>query len=155
MDKPSILLVPGSFALPEFYNAVQELVTAKGFEIKGLHLPSVGLRAREGRPGSAPTIYEDAAFIDKEVEQLADQGRDVIVIGHSYGGVPISQCGKGLNVKERQQQGKSGGLVRLGYVTCLVPPIGENAVSVLQKAPSENQVPMETDVGRSVPQTCR
>ncbi|KAK4945779.1 hypothetical protein LTR10_015127 [Elasticomyces elasticus] len=145
MGKPSILLVPGSFCLPEFYTQVLEPVSSKGYEIKGLHLPTVGLRAREGRQGPAPTMYDDAAFIDKAVEEFADQGKDVIVIGHSYGGVPISQCGKGLSIKERQQQGKSGGLVRLGYMTCLVPPIGGTAVSVLSKAPSENQVDMPTD----------
>ena len=146
MGKLSILLIPGSFAVPEFYDQTLEPVIAKGYEIKGLHLPTVGLKAREGRPGPAPTMYDDAAFIDTAVEELADQGKDVIVIGHSYGGVPVSQCGRGLSIKERQRQGKSGGLVRLGYATCVVPPVGGTAVSVLSKAPSENQLDMQTDV---------
>ncbi|CZR55098.1 uncharacterized protein PAC_04984 [Phialocephala subalpina] len=101
MSRPSILLIPGSFALPEFYDAVVDPVKAKGYDFRSLHLPTVGLGPGKPREGIPPNMYNDAAFIAKEVETLADEGKDVILIAHSYGGIPITQCVKGLAKGER------------------------------------------------------
>ena len=146
MSKPSILLIPGSFALPVFYDQVLDAVTAKGYEIRGLHLPSVGPSALQSREGEPATMYDDAAFISHEVEKLADEGKDVIVIGHSYGGVPVTQSVKGLGKEERQKEGKKGGIVILAYITSLVPALGESAASVLKHVPKEQEVVTTPDV---------
>lgn len=75
MAKPSILLVPGSFARPELYDNILEPITEQGYEIRGLKCPSVGLKAgpREKIP---PSMYDDAAYIAKEITRLADEGKD-------------------------------------------------------------------------------
>lgn len=148
MSPPIVVLVPGSFALPEFYDELFSVVRADGVEIKGLHKPSVGLSAGEGRPDiPPPTMYDDAAHIAGEVEKLADQGREVILLGHSYGGVPVSESTKGLSKKERQTQGKKGGLIALGYLTCLVPEVGASALDVLSHVPDDSKTPMNIGVG--------
>ncbi|KAI1102857.1 alpha/beta-hydrolase [Jackrogersella minutella] len=137
MPKPSILFIPGSFAIPELYSNIFDAVTAKGYEIKGLHLPSVGLKTGPRKEPPA-TIYDDAAFIAKEVENLADDGRDVMLIGHSYGGIPITQCTQGLTKAERQKEGKKGGIVRLAYMTALVPAPGQSGLKFLETLPAEH-----------------
>ena len=147
MPKPSILLVPGSFVYPSIgYEHIFSAVRAKGYEIRGLHNPTVGAGALEGRPGTPPTMYDDADFIAAEVEKLAGVGKDVVLIGHSYAGIPVSQCAKGLGKEERRQQGKEGGLVNLAYLTCLVPRVGENARDVLAKTPDGHKVDMKVGV---------
>lgn len=146
MAKPSILLAPGSFAVPEFYDPIFEAVRAQGYDIRGLHLPSAGLRALEGRPGKPPGMYDDAAFIAHEIGTLADAGKDVVMIAHSYAGIPVSQAAKGLSKEERGKQSKPGGLVRLAYLTCLVPPLGGTAVSILAETPDEDKVDMKAGV---------
>lgn len=143
MTKPTIVMVPGSFAKPEVYDPIFEVIREKGRDIHGLHLPSVGLRALEGRPGEPPTMYDDAAHINKELERLADEGKDIVLIGHSYGGIPVSQAGEGLSKEARQKQGKPGGLVRLAYLTCLVPAIGGSAREVMEDVPEEHKVDMK------------
>ncbi|KAI1213257.1 alpha/beta-hydrolase [Annulohypoxylon truncatum] len=144
MAKPSIVLIPGSFGVPELYdNNIIEAITAKGYEIKGLHLPSVGLKDRPRE--TPPTMYDDAAFIAKEVAILADEGKDVMLIGHSYGGIPVTQSTKGLTKAERQKQGKTGGIVRLAYMTALVPPLGVSSANILSTLPDENRVEFGTD----------
>ncbi|EXJ56910.1 hypothetical protein A1O7_07254 [Cladophialophora yegresii CBS 114405] len=144
-SKPSILLIPGSFALPEFYEPVFELVRAKGYDIRGLHKPTVGLSARQPRPGAPPTMYDDAAYIAGEAEKLADEGKDVILVPHSYGGVPASQSTKGLSKKERQEAGKPGGIVSIAYLTCLTPALGQTAKDVLATVPPETQINLTED----------
>lgn len=131
MDKPSILLIPGSFALPALYDGLVGTVAANGYEIKALHPPSVGLDSGCGREGPLPSLYDDAAFIASEIEKLADDGKDIVAIAHSYGGSPLSECAKGLGKEEREKRGKKGGLVRLAYVSCLVPAVGLSPISLL------------------------
>ena len=140
MAKPSIILVPGSFSLPEFYDTVFEPVRAKGYDIRGLHKPTVGLSAGKPRPGAPPTMYDDADYIAGEIGKLADEGKDVVVVAHSYGGVPTSQSTKGLGKEERQKAGKKGGIVNIAYMTCLVPELGKSSVDVLRVVPEENRI---------------
>ncbi|KAK5197987.1 hypothetical protein LTR99_009405 [Exophiala xenobiotica] len=135
MSKPSILFFPGSFVLVSLYQPIFDAVSEAGYEIKGIHLPSVGPSSRQGRDGPAPSMYDDAAMVAQEAERLADQGKDVIIIAHSYGGVPVSQAPRGLGKDERKAQGKPGGVVRLAYMTCLVPAIGKSAMDVLSSMP--------------------
>lgn len=146
MSKPSILLAPHSFGLPEFYDPIFDAVRAKGYDIRGLHLPSSGLRALEGRPGEPATMYDDAAYIAKEVETLADAGKNVVVIGHSYGGVPVTQSCEGLSKEERQKQGKSGGLVHLAFMSSPIAPIGENADSFRKDVQEDHVIELSVDV---------
>lgn len=145
MSKPSIILIPGSFSLPEFYDTVVDPIAAKGYEIRALHNPSSGLKTgpREGTP---PTMYDDAAQIAAEAEKLADEGKDVILVAHSYGGTPTTESTKGLSKKERQAQGKKGGIVKLAYMTCLVPAVGVSAGGVLVGASEDSKLEMKIDV---------
>ena len=146
MSKPSILFIPGSFAPPELYDTVVNAVATKGYEIRALHLPSVGLKTglREGEP---PTMYDDATFIAKEIEKLADEGKDVIIVAHSYGGVPATESTKRLGKEERQTQGKKGGIVKLAYMTALVPAVGIPGGGVLPaEVGTENMANVNLDV---------
>jgi hypothetical protein len=145
MSKPSILFIPGSFSVPDFYDPVFSAVRSKGYELKGLHKPSAGLKSgpREGAP---PTMYDDAAYIASEAEKLVDEGKDVILVAHSYGGVPTTESTKGLSKKEREAQGKKGGIVRLAYMTALVPEIGTSAAGILEKVPDDMKLDLKVDV---------
>ena len=154
MSKPSIILVPGSFSLPELYDPIVKGVAAKGYEIMALHLPTIGLKTgpREGAP---PTMYEDAAFIAEEVEKLVDEGKDVVLIAHSYGGIPATESTKGLGKEERLKDGKKGGVVALGYMTAVVPAVGDSAMGVLASVPPESQLGLPIDVCFSHSPFCR
>jgi pimeloyl-ACP methyl ester carboxylesterase len=150
MPKPTILLAPHSFGLPEFYDPVFDAVRAKGYDIRGLHLPSSGLTSLEGRPGTPPTMYDDADYIAREVEKLADEGKDVVLIGHSYSGIPVTQCGKGLSKEERRSQGRSGGLVNLAYLSSPVPPLGGHADSFRGEVQPEQIIKKPANVRHSL-----
>ena len=144
MSKPIILMSPGAFAMPDTYDPIIEKLRAKGVNVRGLHLLSVGPGPQRSRPGKGPSMNDDAAFIAKEVEKEADAGRNVLLMGHSYSGVPVCQCVKGLTKTERQAEGKKGGVVGLAFMTSLVPALGESAGEVFAKSQQEGKaVPME------------
>ncbi|KAF1960812.1 alpha/beta-hydrolase [Byssothecium circinans] len=126
--KPTILLIPGSFSTGTVYDS---LATALSLHpsappLQILTLPTVGKR-----PGELPTMYTDAAFINAAARALADEGKEIILMAHSYGGVPASEALKGITKKEREREGKRGGVVRVAYMTALVPEVGGNATRVL------------------------
>jgi hypothetical protein len=146
MSKPSILFIPGSYTLLSVFQPLFDAVSKGGYEIKGIHLPTVGPSSRQGRDTPGPSMYDDAAAIAQEAEGLADQGKDVILMGHSYAGVPMSQSVKGLGKEQRKAQGKPGGIVRLAYIACLVPAIGSSAGSLLSRFPDEKRPRLSIDV---------
>lgn len=152
MSKPSILFVPGSFTPGHAYNNLVENVAARGYDMRALQMPSVRLETESPAARKPPSMYEDAAFIASQVEALADQGRDVIIISHSYGGVPATECVKGLAKDARQKLGKRGGIVRLAYMTALAPALGSSAGDVLDmgERSEDSRLPMEVDVGHSL-----
>ncbi len=63
-------------------------------------------------------------------------------MSHSYGGMPASECMAGLSVGERWAQGKPGGVIRLAYITAVVPKVG-NALG--ETMIGGVQVPLEAD----------
>lgn len=132
MSKSSILLVPGSFTPGHVYANVVERVAAKGYDIRALQMPSVRLETESPTARKPPSMYEDASFIANQVSVLADEGRDVTIVAHSYGGVPATECVKGLAKVARQKLGKQGGVVRLAYMTALVPALGYSGSDVLE-----------------------
>ena len=148
MSKPSILLIPGSFGLPEFYDPIVDAVAAQGYLIRALHPPSVGTKAGHGNDQltEPPSMYDDAALIAGEAEKLAGEGKDVILVAHSYGGTPTTESTKGLGKEERQKQGKKGGIVNIAYMTALVPAVGVSAAGVLADVPKEQQLDLKIDV---------
>jgi len=107
------------------------------FQSRGYAFVTVSLPTITRKPGPLPTMYDDAAHINSTVSKLADQGRDVVVVGHSYGGIPTTESLKGVVKKERLQAGKKGGVVRVGYVAGLVPEVGGAASSVMADAPMD------------------
>ncbi len=146
MSKPAIIFIPASYVLLPVYQPLFNAVSEADYEIKGIHLATIGLRSRQGRDGAAPSMYDDAAMIAREVENFADQGKDVILMGHSYAGIPISQSTEGLGKDERKAQGKVGGIIQLAYISCLVPAVGYSAGSLLSRFPNERRPLTSVDV---------
>ncbi|KAJ5111325.1 hypothetical protein N7532_001860 [Penicillium argentinense] len=126
-SKPSVLLIPGAWHQGEAWMLVADLLRDQGYYAEPLTLPSAG-------GPSSSTIADDAEFIrNKYLNDLIAQGRDVIVVMHSYGGVPGTECVKGFARKDLAAQGKPGGVVALVYVTAYLIHAGESLSSSLPK----------------------
>ncbi|OJZ83229.1 hypothetical protein ASPFODRAFT_210058 [Aspergillus luchuensis CBS 106.47] len=135
-SKPSIVIVPGACALPELYDPVTTRIASQGYEIHTVRLPSVG--PSDGPLPEPGTMYDDAAAIAREIERLVEQGKEVVVVAHSYGGTPASQSIQGLIKREGSKD--AGGVVRLAYMTAVVPPEGRSTADVLGSLPMDISV---------------
>jgi pimeloyl-ACP methyl ester carboxylesterase len=128
MSKPTIVLVPGSFSPVTAYSTLTSHFRAHGFPALAVALPST--QKRIGFPPA--TMQDDASVIKRVAETLLAQGKQVVVICHSYGGTPTSEALVGVKVK------------RIVYLTAMVPKVGQTQTTTMDIV-----VPMETIV--SVP----
>lgn len=143
-SKPSVLLYTGSFSPVDLYDNLREAVVARGVDFRVLALPTVRLGLDDKR--NPPSMYDDAANLVSEVELLADEGKDVILIAHSYSGTPVSEAASGLGKASMAARGKRGGVVGVAYVTALVPKVGESAAEVLAVKEGDPAVTFEQTV---------
>ena len=124
MPKPTIVFVPGAWHTPEAYSSVIQVLESRSYNCIGVHLHSIG---------PSPTcegFTEDVATIRASVEKLIDgEEKEVVVVLHSYSGLPGSQALQGLGLKERQGSGKKGGLIRIVYIMAYLVPEGFQQVA--------------------------
>jgi hypothetical protein len=108
---PTFLLATGSFALPAVYKPLLAALSSS-ITLHIPHLPCVSPGRDQSGPVPPPTLYDDAAFLRKHLLALADEGKDVVLLAHSYGAVPATEClkrGEGeesVLKSEREKEGK-------------------------------------------------
>ncbi|KAM5345129.1 hypothetical protein ACJ41O_010991 [Fusarium nematophilum] len=108
-----VVIVPGSFAPAKHYSVLTNSLAENGVESVVIDTPSVG--RREGLPPQ--TMSDDVNEIVRAASKLLDEGKDVILMTHSYGGIPGTQSLEKLSRKARSAAGQSGGVDKIIYLT--------------------------------------
>ena len=126
----TIIFVPGAWHNVLGWHAVgSRLKHEHGYNVTYVNLASWG--------ADPPLVdfTDDVAVIRGAIEKAVEAGQKVLLVFHSYGGVPGTEAVKGLDVESRQREGKSGGVVRLVYCAafmlaegqCLADAFGEDS----------------------------
>ncbi|KAH8762131.1 Alpha/beta hydrolase fold-1 [Diaporthe sp. PMI_573] len=113
----TFVLVPGAWHPVSALDPVAKQLSAAGYTVRGVDLPSCG---------AEPPLDDFGPDVDKirgVIAEEADRGQDVVLFMHSYGGVVGTESCRGLGKKEMEAAGKKGGLVRLIY--CAAFLLGE------------------------------
>ncbi|KAB8071677.1 Alpha/beta hydrolase fold-1 [Aspergillus leporis] len=121
-SKPKIVLVPGAWITPAFYDRLQSCLSERGLDSVAVQHQSTGAEP------PIKTLEDDVSQLRGTLEQLCDAGSDVIVAAHSYGGVVSSGAVLGLDKTTRQSQGKSGGVVMIVYMVAFVLQKGDSLI---------------------------
>jgi pimeloyl-ACP methyl ester carboxylesterase len=106
----NIVLVHGAFADGSGWRRVADILGRNGYTVSVVQEPLTSLA--------------DDVAATKRVLDLQDG--PTILVGHSYGGVVITEAGNAPNV------------VGLVYIAAFIPDQGESAVSLLSTAPAAN-----------------
>jgi hypothetical protein len=120
--KPTIVIVPGAFTAEFMYTTLIDKLRGHGYETT--FISNLTTIWKEGAP---PTMFDDAAQIHSRCEKLADDGKDIVLMMHSYGGIPGTESARGLGKKDRQAAGQPGGIVSLVYCSALIAKEGQSA----------------------------
>lgn len=124
---PTFVLVPGNFLPPSYYASTAQLLESHGFQTRLVTLPSTGSE-------SPLTSNEpDILAVRQVLEELSVSGKDIIVVAHSYGGIPTCEAVRGLGTQERRKLGQSGGVARLVLVAAWLLQEGENPPEIVAR----------------------
>ena len=125
---PTVVWIPGVCHVPAHFDGVSKILAARGIDSTAIALPTVGAEATTVPPGV------DAKAVRSELEKLVNgEGRELVVVGHSYGGNVLSQVVRGLERSKRAKEGKQGGIVRAVWMTAFVLKEGDSNLAILQR----------------------
>jgi pimeloyl-ACP methyl ester carboxylesterase len=89
-ERPTMLLVHGAWHGPWVWSWLESALAALGWATRTVQLPSSSSAAGETTVG--PGVTEDADVVRRAID---DVGGPVVVLAHSYGGIPVSQATAG------------------------------------------------------------
>ena len=110
---PNIVLVHGAFVDGSGWEGVYKFLTKKGYSVSVVQHPTVSLP-------------NDVAITNRVIDA---QGGPVILVGHSYGGVVITEAGNNPNV------------AALVYIAAFAPDQGESVSALIQEPPPGVEAP--------------
>ncbi len=119
MGKPTFIIVHGAWHRPIHFQLVTKSLTSHGYKVLAPALPSV-----DKAPGyTTPDSQEDIAAVRKVILQEIDEaGNDVILVPHSYGGIPASGAIEDLDPKTRSEAGKKTSVTGIAAITSYILP---------------------------------
>lgn len=123
--KPSIIIVHGAWQPAQGFAEFAETLRKHGFDTVVPSLPSVG-----GTTTTLPGVPEDVAVVKTAISRLAEEGKEIILLLHSYGGVVGSSAVEGLDVASRAKEAKKGGVVKLVFMSAFVVPKGKSLLEM-------------------------
>lgn len=141
--KPTIVLVHGIWHSPLTYSKFTTALQSAGYEVYVPFLPS----CTGARPPTA-SLPEDTQLVRRLVEMLCDQGRAVVMVMHSYGGVVGCGAVEGLDIQSRRFSAPNlqGGVVHLVAVAAHLHPRGFGILDLVREMGNEDLVPSVFDI---------
>ncbi|KAF9776516.1 hypothetical protein IL306_005268 [Fusarium sp. DS 682] len=129
--RPALVIVPGNFSLPRFWSNIQQSVQDKGYPVDVVALKS----SREERVDPAPGLADDVKEASSVLSNHINQGNDVVLLMHSYGGMVGTEATRGLSRVEREKAGLKGGIVRLVFLAAIFAPPGKSTRGLYESNP--------------------
>lgn len=112
-ERPAIVLVHGAFADGSGWEGVYTILKRNGYQASIVQNPTI-------------TLADDVAATRRVIDA---QGGPVILVGHSYGGVVITEAGSHPNV------------AALVYIAAFAPDAGESVAALISEPPPDAPVP--------------
>ncbi|KAI0144473.1 alpha/beta-hydrolase [Xylariaceae sp. FL1272] len=122
---PTILFICGAWHEPWCFDLVRQSLADRGFESAAPALPTVG--TQDPNLG----LQDDAQAIRTTLVKLINEGKEVVLVPHSYGGIVASNAVEGLDIKSRVSKGLKGGVSMIVFLCAFTIPAGTTVKSSL------------------------
>ena len=124
---PSVLIVPGAWHQIEAYQSFISHLHDVGFAVSAVNLPSF-----DTNTPLETSCFKDTEAVRVQILNLIDkEAKDVLVVAHSYGGIPAGGAVSGLSKVARLKEGKQGGVIGIVYITAFVAREGTSVFDIL------------------------
>ena len=118
--KPTVVWVPGLLHTPEHFQPIVSALAKVSIPSLIVSVPNIGAGAATAAP------YDDVKTTRTKLQELVDEGKEVLVISHSYGGVPACQAIRGLEKSQRVKYGQQGGIICIVFMGAFVIQEGQS-----------------------------
>ena len=132
--RPTIVIYPGAYHYTKHYSTLINLLRDRGYEVVAVEHKSIFNNSQRDTP-HAQSHHDDAAQLRSAVTQLIEQGRDVLVWCHSYGGIPTTEALAGLGKPKVAEASKVGGVTHIIYCCAFVVQSGQSLADVATRFP--------------------
>ena len=121
MAKPTILLITGAWIPAAGYTQLLDELATAGYPTQVAMYPSFDPVDPSGADCAADTAY----LIDKTMVSAVEQeGKDVVLLMHSYASMPGLAAAKGYSKTQRAKDQKNGGVVGMVCMSAFLVPEG-------------------------------
>jgi hypothetical protein len=127
MSKPTLIFAAGAWYPHTIFDPIIEKLP--DYRSRSVAFPSIQ------QATSVVDLQPDIDAVSSLVQQEADAGHDVIVIAHSWAGLPVSSALDGLSKSEREKSGQKGGVVKLIFIAAFLPNAGESLIGAFGGMP--------------------
>ena len=129
VENPTVVFIPGAWHRPDGFDGVRNVLSARGYQTDAVSLMSLG--------AEVPTtnLSDDTEAARYIIEQHVEEGKPVVVVAHSYGGLVGSGAVKDLGYIQRKAAGKRGGVIMLIYMAAFVAAMGSAVLDLLGGSP--------------------
>lgn len=136
---PTILLVQGSFQIPQVYEKLVKGLMDQGYPAIHPRLPSCSDVDKPGFP-QVSLVDEVLAIRLELIRQIEYEEKNVVVAMHSYGGLVGSEAvTEELSYAKRQSsQGLAGGVTHLFYYCAFLLDKGQSVLSAFGESPNSD-----------------
>ncbi|KAF7321766.1 AB hydrolase-1 domain-containing protein [Mycena kentingensis (nom. inval.)] len=125
----TFLLVPGVLHTPAHFQPLIDALNARGCPAQSVALPTVGAFAESA------ALNADAVAVKSALQQLVvAEKKNVVLVCHSYGGIPGCQAVAGFEKAARVKEELEGGVVRIIFLSAILPKEGESLLDAFAGA---------------------
>lgn len=142
----TFIIVPGGCTPPALFNNFCNFAKSQGVAVVAVKLPAVGRLL--GQP--APTNDDDVRAICDVAEPLLDEGKKVIIVTSSLGGVIGTQCLEFLSSPARSAHGKKGSVDKIVYVTSMVIDVNTSPMDFFGEKPPRYMINIKVSFSKSL-----
>ena len=129
-SNPTILIICGSYCPSSAYSSLGTHLQSLGFETYCKTNPSCIESPAPPTVSTVPAVglTEDAEAVRESIRELCgEQGKDVVFLAHSYGGLVATECLKGIGEMPVEGKGRVLGLV---FLAAMLPMKGESVAGI-------------------------
>ncbi|KAI0965344.1 Alpha/beta hydrolase fold-1 [Xylaria arbuscula] len=124
-SSPIVFFTPGAWHRPWVFDDVRRILSTRGFKTESSSL------ATPGSTGPNVGLPADTAQIRSALKNLVNDGKEVVVVAHSYGGLVTSNAVEGLGIEQRTRDGFKGSVIMILYLAAFALPANDRLSGAL------------------------
>lgn len=124
MQNPTLVFAPGAWYPRTAFTPLIDTL-AQDYTCHTISFPSIQ---------QATNVHDlslDVAAVRDLVEPLVAAGKNIVLVVHSWAGLPVNSALEGLSAAERARDGKTGGVVKICFIAAFVPVVGESVLDAV------------------------